>query len=173
MPAPSEHRALWLRREGARGWSHATDLAEPRNTQQPRRPGGGQSCGVSGSRNPVLAAPPQTGRNNPARPPQHTFSPSSPLPDLSTRPVDLRPSAYPLKADSPCPAYPGFAFRPKSPRPELRLVSPPFGPLPCAAREPAHRRILSGSAVVPGGPAGSASARWQKRCVETETRLIL
>src|SRR5207244_10718972 len=124
-------------------------------------------------RNPVLPAPPQTGRNKPARPPQNTFSPSSPLPDLSTRPVDLRPSAYPLKADSPCPAYPGFAFRPTSPRPALRLVSPPFAPPPCAAREPAHRRLLTGSAGVPGGPAGGASARWETRWSGPEARLTL
>ena len=67
----------------------------------------------------------------------------------------------------------GSHFATKSPGPELRLVSPLFSPLPCAAREPAHRRILSGAAGVPGGPAGSGFARWQKRCVERETRLIL
>ena len=112
---------------------------------------------------PGLPRPPQTERNEPARTPPKYLLPliplSGPYPAPQPDRCGLRPSANPLETDSPCLANPGFAVCPKIARPRASTGLAPLRPPSCAARDHAHRRILSGSAGVPGGPAGSGFAR--------------
>src|SRR5207249_2306436 len=121
---------------------------------------------------PSLPRPLRQGEINRRELPPNTFSPSYPCPAL-TRPLNptgvaSAPLRTPWRPIPPALRTRGSQFAQKSPGPELRLVSPPFGPLPCAARDHAHRRILSGSFGVPGVRLaadlhGDRSAVWRER----------